>query len=236
VLVPPTVPNSTLVLADLHCPYQNNEFIDRVVKLAKSWGINNVVILGDLLDLEQYSSYIYDESKIIEQGLAAAEHITDVTLADFPSILWLMGNHEERLYKRLGKDQISQDRLKRLVTTSDRVSFSRMYYAMTEDGSWMICHPGNYSRPNPGGLIAQYCAKYQCNVIAGHMHLIAKTQDISGKYVGMVIGTCAGELEYDIIQPTNNPIMCNGAVILRDSYAWQLDQWSDWETLAKLGE
>jgi hypothetical protein len=231
----PVVSNNIVILPDPHCPAEDSGFIERVMRVANEWEIKECVICGDLLDLEAYSTYLTRADEFIETGLAHAEKIiNNLILPYVDRVVWIMGNHEERLLKKIGKNQISMERLRRLVTIDERVEFSPFYYAYTKDKKWMICHPDNYSRSNPVGVGATLCAKYHCNIIAGHMHVVGKGQDISGKYMAIVSGTCADTkegLEYDYIQPSTNPAMLNGATIINNDHPWLLDKWTDWKAL-----
>jgi hypothetical protein len=231
---PPTVSNSFVVLPDLHCPFQNDKFIDKVVGVASAWGIKDCVIAGDLLDLEPYSNFIFDHSRIVEEGLEAAEKTLDGLLDHFDNIKWIMGNHEERLLKKIGKNQISFDRLKRLVSTSPRVEFSQYYWAV--GGDWIVCHPAEFSSSNPIQVATTMATKYNKNIIAAHMHIVAEGQDITGKYVGVVAGTCANyeELDYCHMRLNKKPEMMNGAVIVREGYHWLLTRWSDWAGIKRV--
>lgn len=234
---PPKVSDNFVVLPDLHCPCEDEEFIDKVSGLAASWGIKDAVIAGDLLDLESLSSYVNDVTCTVEYGLEHAEKVIDGLLQVMDNVVWIMGNHEERLLRVIGKNQISFERLKRLVSCDPRLTFSEYFYAMSDDGRWMICHPAEFSVANPLGVTSLMAAKYGVNVITGHMHVTACGQDLTGKYYGVVAGMCADpdKLGYAALRPNKKPHMERGAVIVQDGYPWLLTKWSDWQRLHKLG-
>ena len=233
---PPTVANNFAVFPDLHCPCQDDRFINRIIEVADHWNIREAVIAGDLLDLEALSMYVNDVTNLVEHGLDQAEKAIERMLKNFDRIVWIMGNHEERLLRLIGKNQISFERLKRMVTCDERVFFSEYFYCMSKDGKWMTCHPKEFSTTNPLAITSLMCTKYNVNIIAGHMHMIAQGQDLTGDHIGIIAGTCADPemLGYSALRPNKKPDMEQGAVIIRNGYPWQLTKWTDWKWLTSV--
>jgi predicted phosphodiesterase len=223
---PPRLTGSALILADPHCPYHDAEFVNRVLDIALAGGVEHCVIAGDLLDMNAFSPFDANSNAHFEADCAEAEAFTGALASAFRSVLWIKGNHEGRLDKRIGLHQLADGRVKRLVSLTDKVTYSGYYFCHVDD--WMICHPKNASTI-AGRVAAQLAGKYACNVVAGHGHLWGIAPDVSGRYLGIDSGMCADpmRIEYNAMRPNTRPMMVQGAVILRDGYPWPLSPHMD---------
>jgi len=91
-----------LILADLHIPYHNEEALSIAMKHANR-NCDGVLILGDLLDCHQASSFCHDTRKrSFEQEIESVKQFLDVLETLKPkAIVWKGGNHEARLERYL---------------------------------------------------------------------------------------------------------------------------------------
>ena len=205
-----------LIIADPHCPYHDADFINEAIALAKRGKAKFCVIPGDLFDCNSFSPFDPNAKDLLEEDLAAAQQLVEALLQNFQQVVWLMGNHEGRLFRRLGFHQLEHERAKRLVSTLDAFVVSP-YYQCRVNG-WLVCHPKNIA--STGGKVASRLAtKHACNVVAGHGHLFGLSQDDSGRYIGIDSGCCADplRLEYNAVRPNTRPAMVQGAVLLTQS-------------------
>jgi predicted phosphodiesterase len=223
---PPHIEGSALILADPHCPYHDADFVNRVLDIALAGRVEHCVIAGDLLDMNAFSPFDANSNAHFEQDCEEAEGFTEALASAFRSVLWIKGNHEGRLDKRIGLHQLADGRVKRLVSLTDKVVYTGYYFCYVDD--WMIAHPKNVS-VIAGRVAAQLAGKYRCNVVAGHGHLWGMAPDVSGRYLGIDSGACADplRLEYNAMRPNTRPMMVQGAVILRDGYPWPLSPHMD---------
>lgn len=90
----------TLVIADLHIPYQDKQAVEIVLDYAATKDIKKIVILGDLMDFYQISFFRKDPArKAMEEEFKEGKMFLNYLRDKFPDIpiLYMFGNHEERL-------------------------------------------------------------------------------------------------------------------------------------------
>jgi predicted phosphodiesterase len=99
----------TIVIPDMHCPYEDWRALEGVYKFAKDYKPDNVVLLGDLVDFYTLSRFDKDPSRILglQHELDVAQyHLKKLRAAvgKKTKIILLEGNHEKRLEKYLRKN------------------------------------------------------------------------------------------------------------------------------------
>jgi len=218
--------DDVLVMADVHAPFHNAEFCSELVDLAKYVKIKTVILAGDLLDFAALSSFTpnmldeveTDDTGLVSDEIVAAASFCDVLLDNFDTVLMTLGNHEERITRRLAV-QTRVTLLRHLLgyRREERFQISPYYYAIikTSDGQvWRITHPKNYS-VIPVRVAARLADKYGQNVVAAHGHDWGETISTSGHYAA-ACGMCAdGELfEYTQLRDSVSPFMQSGAFAL----------------------
>lgn len=89
-----------LVLSDLHCPYHDVKAISEAIHWGQEWGVDTVILLGDIMDFHRISRYPSDPETLsfareIEIGnqmlFGIRESFRDA------EIHYIQGNHEVRL-------------------------------------------------------------------------------------------------------------------------------------------
>lgn len=178
---------NTLVIADLHAPYQNKRLLQTAIDLAKAASVTNVDIAGDLHDFNSLSS--------MNKGEPTTEYPTDmqysrqilyVLAQSFTTIHIMSGNHDEYFVKKKGttfEDMIYDEVLKGALR--DQIIATNYDYIFRGE-NWLIGHLSQYD-PEPGLLASQLSDKYQRNVLVGHDHILGVKSGKSG-YIGASIG------------------------------------------------
>lgn len=228
---PPTI-GDCLILADIHAPYHDSEFINRCIDAALRGGVEECCIAGDLVDNDALSPFDPRAENILEEEYQSAGQLLDILAHAFRRVLRIKGNHDARLDKRLGFGQLSADRVRQMLTKATNVEFSDYYVCYS--GQWMVVHPKNVSVV-PGAVAARLAGKYHCNVVAGHGHVFGLAQDVSGQYIGIDSGACVDplRLEYVSARPNLRPAIVQGAVVLREGYPYLLSKWFNLDGLFK---
>ncbi len=100
----PKAYSKTLILSDLHFPYQDNDAIVGALKYGKEKGIDSIYINGDMLDFYQLSFHEKDPRKTsIKTELEMGRKFFAMLRRDFPecAIYFIQGNHENRMERYL---------------------------------------------------------------------------------------------------------------------------------------
>ena len=233
---PPAIEGDALILADPHCPYHDAAFINQTVTIAVKWGVPNCIVAGDILDYNAFSPFDPNMTDTLEQEFTAGEALLGALAHAFTKVLCLTGNHDARLYKKIGYHQIAPERVGKMLSSAENVEFSPYYFCLLGD-NYLVEHPKNVSVLG-GKVASSLAAKYHKNVISTHGHLFGMSQDVSGEYVGIDSGCCADprRLEYISLRHNTRPEVVQGAVILRGGYPWLLNKFSDWGALERLGK
>lgn len=96
--------SKTLIISDLHFPYQHNEAITLALKYGKERGANCILINGDLIDFHQQSRFEKDpRARSTKQEFEAVRQFCKSLRDNFPKarIIFKYGNHDERWEKWL---------------------------------------------------------------------------------------------------------------------------------------
>jgi len=232
---PPVVESdNVLVLADVEAPFHDAEWCSDVVALAKCWGIGDVILAGDFLHFASLSGftkqllagrdgYEFAEDAEVEVSdeVEAAARFSDVLLDNFQRIVFILGNHEKRLSKRLAVS-VRVQLLRQLLgyRREERFEVYPYYFALVKasTGTWRITHPGNAS-VIPVRVACRLADKYRMHVVAGHGHDFGEATSVSGYYAAAT-GCCVDpeRLAYSALRDNVQPVMQRGAWILRDGY------------------
>jgi predicted phosphodiesterase len=103
--------NDILVMSDIHIPYHDVEAVNAVISYAKEWGINTILLNGDILDMYALSRFVNDPRKRnLNDEIWDLVEFLEVLNKEFnnPKIYYKIGNHEERLesYLRVKAPQL----------------------------------------------------------------------------------------------------------------------------------
>lgn len=96
--------SKTLIISDLHIPYQDNKAIEKAINYGKEKKVNCILINGDLLDFAGISRFGRDwRQREVHQEFEAARIFLNSLRKHFPKakIVFKLGNHDERWEKWL---------------------------------------------------------------------------------------------------------------------------------------
>lgn len=94
----------TLIISDLHIPYQDNDSIQKAINYGKEKKVNCILINGDVLDFAGISRHEKDwRQRQVHQEFEAARIFLSSLREHFPKakIVFKLGNHDERWEKWL---------------------------------------------------------------------------------------------------------------------------------------
>jgi hypothetical protein len=215
---PLQVVGDVLNLNDIHCPFQDTPWIDRVVNLAIRWGITQAVIGGDLADMNAFSSYGRDTGIDADMELDTLSRFMDALCQTF-EVYYFAGNHDTRPLRALKDAGLSIKWLMQMFTPSEHCHISDYYWCRLTSGNseFQIEHPKNVS-VNATIVARKLAEKHHVNVIAGHGHLWGMSYDASGRYTCIDSGICADteRMAYVTLRHSTRPTMISGAVIVVD--------------------
>ena len=92
-----------LVIGDLHCPFDLNEYFDFCKETYEKWNCNQTILIGDVID-NHYSSYhetsISDELLTGGQELELAIERLQRYYKEFPVADVILGNHDRLISRK----------------------------------------------------------------------------------------------------------------------------------------
>lgn len=153
---------------------------------------------------------------------------------EFEEILWMMGNHEQRVIRSLEK-VIPSVQLASLFGADDPIwKVSSYYWALLKSGGeeYQIEHPNTIRK----GASKTLAAKYHKHIIMGHNHQFIIQKDVSGMYWAIEPGMCCDELKMDYATKRHNVRDAHipGAVMVVNGKPYMLnDSMTDWDVMMK---
>ncbi len=156
----------------------------------------------------------------------------------FTSADWVLGNHEGRLLRTLQSPVVPRTMKDIFIKGSEWIRIAPYYYSVITSGgkSFRVTHPKN-SSVRPASIALRLCETKDTNIIQCHNHLLGKAVSANGKYVAIETGCCVDgmRLPYYSQRDTTRPAWALGATIIRDGYAWLLDDINtDWAALMRM--
>lgn len=214
---PETAEGDALVLADVHAPFHDGPWINRLMDLAHRWGIGQCVIAGDLWDAATFCAWGHRADLTFKAEVQATKQLLGALAESFAAILVVLGNHEIRLERAAGW-QAEFATFAEGWLGSSKVTLSRHHWCFVRSGgeTYRVTHPRNAS-VHATVVPKRLCAKFRSHVIGGHGHMVGMARDDSGQYWAIDSGICAdpARLDYAVMEDTTRPVMQQGAVILR---------------------
>jgi predicted phosphodiesterase len=89
-----------LVLPDIHCPYHDVSALNTAIFAGRSYNVDTVIILGDMMDFHRISKYPNDPGTLsFQDEIKIGSQMAASIRENFPSadIYYIEGNHEVRL-------------------------------------------------------------------------------------------------------------------------------------------
>lgn len=233
-----------MIFGDVHIPYHDGQLIGKKMAVAKKFKIKKAVCVGDFVELDAFKVY-FDKTASWKYEKAKVRDVLKALLSWYNEFIWLIGNHEVRMWKRLQGMGEQEDIFQLLLSaeTKGRVKYSTYPYAIIND-SWIIAHPKSYSRIQ--GRNAFFLAsKYMPS-------LVAKSKSPNGQYGFLsfhghgggegidVSGICQIadgmglmdplKIAYKTIKMDTSPEWRPGFSMLKDNYLYRFPKNStDWD-------
>lgn len=216
---PRLIADKAIVLGDAEIPDHDPEMFDLALRIGEKRGIETLILNGDFVALDSFSSFPADAPKQIpfKEELNMAIESVHVFARQFKRILWISGNHERRLSHRIN-GQISLSYFLNNIGGLDYTEYS--YCELSSAGTdILVCHPINYRRVKLSLATEIAAIKLKC-IIAGHTHHLAMGWDRSGKYWVVDGGFCRDQSKtrYKSMRITTHPEWNPGFVLVESGY------------------
>lgn len=238
VLKPMVIDGPVTLLPDLHVPYHNAPFLNKMLELSRAWAIPTCVVTGDLFQFDAFSKFVRHPAIDTKQELAVCEKVLTVLCDTFEKVILLEGNHDWRLSKRLDQE-IPNAKLQRIFSLADNFTFSD-YSVCYHKAGWKIGHPNAFRKARVA-LPRELADNDLLNVASCHTHGWGHTRSYNGRYYAVDLGHCCDpdRLEYVVHQWKPMPKWWLGAMILNRGldnkwHHYLLDENADWKAMSKL--
>lgn len=237
---PPRIDESCLLIGDSQIPFHDAHFINNVKQVAFAYGVKVCGWVGDMIDMSAMSIFLTQENKDLKKELDEDEEYLCQLADGFERVVFLAGNHEDRIMRML-EHWMGAERLGKLLGLSGGIVEMSDYYYIHIGNTWQATHPKNTSRI-AGRIPSILAEKYNRNTVSFHGHLTGQIQSMNGKLVGIDAGITADplRLEYSMVRQSTYPVMTQGAVILLkdgdEYYPRVLNKFTNWEFEIRTGE
>lgn len=216
---PLSVKGSFLFLSDVEIPFHHAAFLNGAITLAKEYGVNQLVLGGDFCHFESFSPFPGADQDA-ETELSEIDEYLPGFLEPFRSVIWFMGNHDDRPQRALDR-KISNEKALRLVLSEDNLDLFRErvtlseYYWMRAANGWQLEHGKNNS-VTPTGVAQAFVKKYHRHIIQAHTHKAGMVR-VNGKWaIESGCGVDVKRLAYPNLRHSTHTEMQNGAVLMMD--------------------
>jgi hypothetical protein len=225
-----------VITGDVHVPDTDWKWAGRVVEVGKKYGIKKLAIIGDIFNMDAFSTFAETTpSAAWTQERDAARLLLGGWLNWFDEIQICMGNHDRRLEKWAGGNLDEQD-IFGMVLSNPRVKTSQFGWCdLSSNGvPWRLTHPRNYGR-NQLAVASDLANKYSTNIISFHEHHLAMGYDVYGRWVIANGGTLVdpGKLAYVNLDDSRMPAMMQGFTAVKGGCLklFGTEPFTDWRCL-----
>jgi hypothetical protein len=177
--------NNILIIGDIHCPFDLEEYFDFCKKIKKKYNTNKIIFIGDILD-NHYSSFHSTDP----DGFSAGEELDRAIYhlkrwyKEFPEATVILGNHDLNVERRLFDCGISK-RWMRDFNEILEVSKWKFINDQYEYQDIIFTHGTGVSGVNAAHDIALYRNK---STVIGHLHTQSSVIYVNGNIYGMCVG------------------------------------------------
>ena len=177
----------TLVIGDLHCPVDHEDYLQFCMDMKKKYKTNNTIFIGDIIDHEAISAHDKNPSLPGPQDeFQASLERLQRWYSKFNHAQVCIGNHDARVVKKAAKNGIPEFYLKAYSDLYRTRNWNWDYYF--ECNGVYYTHGDGWGSQYPAFNAAK--ARLQ-SVVCGHHHSIAAINWIKGPttmYFGMNVG------------------------------------------------
>lgn len=185
----PVLNGPTLVLSDIHFPTTRYNLLDLALLFGEKHmppGRRQVLLLGDLVNFDAFSHHPHIAPPArLGTELDLADAFFSRLLLSFDRILYVQGNHEDRLHKYMSGALYGHRFTRVLTGQSDnpqlQVSPETRARVTAGGQTWHCTHQRNYSKL-AGRVAREMALKEQANIIAAHQHHVSVGRDPYNRY------------------------------------------------------
>jgi metallophosphoesterase superfamily enzyme len=180
--------NNVLVIPDLHAPFIHPKALKHCAQVYKQYKCNKVIFIGDLIDNASTTRWDTNpDGKSAGDELNLATKQLKAWYKTFPKAIVTIGNHDERITKKLKKGTVSNKWLKDFNEVLEVPNWEFLN-CITIDGV-------TYSHGE--GYTSTTQSLYQSNtsIVFGHFHSKYEIVYNNGKF-GMCVGWLADQDAY----------------------------------------
>jgi predicted phosphodiesterase len=183
-----------VVISDLQVPYHDERAVRNVASFIKRFKPDQVITIGDEIDLPQISRWTEGTPGWFEQSLGADRDATVEILWDLQVTDMIRSNHTDRLYNVIMKKipaflalpELKFEKFMKLDELS--IKFHRKPLEFAPD--WIAIHGDEGSvKPTPGLTALDAARKHGKSVVCGHTHRAGQSAftEASGGVLGRVL-------------------------------------------------
>lgn len=178
----------TLIIGDLHCPADHEDYLRFCLDMKKKYKTNNTVFIGDIIDQESISNHEKNPSlpgakDEYEQALQRVRPWYN----SFKNAVVCIGNHDARVHRKASKNGIPEIYLRSYPDTYRTPTWDWDHSFVFDNVFYT--HGDGWSGQFPAFAAAK--ARLQ-STVSGHCHSIASINWIKGPntaYFGMNVGS-----------------------------------------------
>jgi hypothetical protein len=215
-----------LYASDFHAPLHNRQWVKRLVAVARTHGVDTLVVGGDLFDFDSSSRHPKTTRQAgLNSTLAIAGDLIVSLAGVFDRLYILPGNHCRRVATRLDEplefDSLIHAAVKGRVANGKIVTTDFDYiYVGQEDSGWVVGHPRYFSTiPAKGG--AEVAMLQRRNVIGAHNHIVGLSQSKDGRFWSIDPGHMTDPSLTPYLMESNGlsryPVWRNGFILIEDN-------------------
>lgn len=224
----PYMRGDTIVTGDWHVPTTDWALLELLIKFAEKHmkpGYRNAMLVGDLFNFDMLSKYEQIVSGYgLQTELDYAAAVIDYAVKTLDTLVFTLGNHDERFLKKLN-GALSANAFGKLISKhvyTGKLRISTKSQAMVISGgqSWRVTHQRNYSKIK-GRVASDISLKHQINTITHHEHHVAIQRDLYNRYT-VVNNGMVGDYEkmgYVMLSDSTAGVMCSGFTFIRNGIA-----------------
>ena len=183
-----------VVISDLQVPYHDERAVRNVASFIKRFKPDQVITIGDEIDLPQISRWTEGTPGWFEQSLGADRDATVEILWDLQVTDMIRSNHTDRLYNVIMKKipaflALPELKFEKFMKLDELgIKFHRKPLEFAPD--WIAIHGDEGSvKPTPGLTALDAARKHGKSVVCGHTHRAGRSAftEASGGVLGRVL-------------------------------------------------
>lgn len=183
-----------VVISDLQVPYHDERAVRNVASFIKRFKPDQVITIGDEIDLPQISRWTEGTPGWFEQSLGAHRDATVEILWDLQVTDMIRSNHTDRLYNVIMKKipaflALPELKFEKFLKLDELgIKFHRKPLEFAPD--WIAIHGDEGSvKPTPGLTALDAARKHGKSVVCGHTHRAGQSAftEASGGVLGRVL-------------------------------------------------